>query len=44
MLQSISSMGFLGGSEVKNSPVNAGDMGSIPGSGGSPGEENDNPL
>ena len=37
-------MGFPGGSEVKNSPVNAGDMGSIPGSGGSPGEENGNPL
>ena len=37
-------MGFPGGSEVKNSPVNAGDMGSIPGSGGSPGEGNGNPL
>ena len=37
-------MGFPGGSEVKNSPVNAGDMGSILGSGGSPGEENGNPL
>ena len=29
---------------VKNLPANAGDMGSIPGSGRSPGEENDNPL
>ena len=29
---------------VKNSPANAGDAGSIPGSGRSPGEGNDNPL
>ena len=29
---------------VKNPPVNAGDMGSILGSGRSPGEGNDNPL
>ena len=29
---------------VKNPPVNAGDMGSIPGSGRSPGEGNGNPL
>ena len=29
---------------VKNSPANAGDMGSISGSGGSPGEGNVNPL
>ena len=29
---------------VKNSPTNAGDMGSIPGSGKSPGEGNGNPL
>ena len=29
---------------VKNSPTNAGDLGSIPGSGRSPGEENGNPL
>ena len=27
---------------VKNSPTSAGDVGSIPGSGGSPGEENGN--
>ena len=31
-------------SEVKNLPVNAGDMDSISGSGRSPGEGNDNPL
>ena len=29
---------------VKNLPANSGDMGSIPGSGRSPGEENGNPL
>ena len=33
-----------GGSVVKNPPANAGDMGSIPGSRRSPGEENGNPL
>ena len=37
-------MGFPGGSEVKASACNAGDPGSIPGSGRSPGEGNDNPL
>ena len=37
-------MGFPGGLTVKNPPVNAGDTGSIPGSGRSPGEENGNPL
>ena len=31
-------MGFTGGSVVKNLPANAGDMGSIPGLGRSPGE------
>ena len=36
-------LGFPGGSVVKN-PVNAGDLGLIPGSGRSPGEGNDNPL
>ena len=39
--------GFPGGSVVKNLPANAGDtgdMGSIPGSGRSPGEGNGNPL
>ena len=33
-----------GGSVLKNLPANAGDMGSIPGSGRSPGEGNGNPL
>ena len=36
--------GFPGGSVVKNPPVNAGDAGSIPGSGRSPGGENGNLL
>ena len=36
--------GFAGGSMVKNLPANAGDEGSIPGSGRSPGEGNGNPL
>ena len=39
--------GFPGCSVVKNPPANAGDkrdMGSAPGSGRSPGEENGNPL
>ena len=36
--------GFPGGSEVKVSVRNAGDLGSIPGSGRSPGEGNGNPL
>ena len=35
---------FLGGSEVKVSAYNAGDLGSIPGSGRSPGEGISNPL
>ena len=35
---------FPGGSDGKASAYNAGDPGSIPGSGGSPGEENGNPL
>ena len=35
---------FPGSSVVKNSPVNAGDVGSAPGSGRSPGEGNGNPL
>ena len=35
---------FPGGSEVKASACNAGDLGSIPGSGSSPGEGNGNPL
>ena len=40
-------MGFPGGSGVKNSPASAGDardVGSIPGSGRSPGGKNGNPL
>ena len=37
-------MGFPGGSEVKASACNAGDLGSILGSGRSPGEGNGNPL
>ena len=36
--------GFPGGSEVKASAYNAGDLGSIPGSGRSPGEGHGNPL
>ena len=36
--------GFPGGSMVKNPPANAGDAGSIPGSGRAPGEGNGNPL
>ena len=36
--------GFPGGSAVKNPPANAGDVGSIPGSGRSPGEGNNNHL
>ena len=35
---------FPGGSEVKNPPANAGDVGSIPGSGRSPGGGHGNPL
>ena len=34
----INSVGFPGDSVVKNPPVNAGDVGSTPGSGRSPGE------
>ena len=36
--------GFTGGSVVMNLPANAGDLGSIPGSGRSPGEGNGHPL
>jgi len=35
---------FPGGSVIKNLPANAGDTGSIPGLGRSPGEGNGNPL
>ena len=37
-------MGFPGGAEVKVSACNVGDLGSIPGSGRSPGEGNGNLL
>ena len=37
-------LSFPGGSEVKVSAHNAGDLGSIPGLGRSPGEGNGNPL
>ena len=40
----IDSVGFPGGSEGKESACNAGDPGSIPGSGRCPGEGNGNPL
>ena len=41
---SVSDMGFSRGSAVKNLPPNAGSVGSIPGSGKSPGGGNGNPL
>ena len=47
MVRYIPSIGFPGGSVVKNLPANAGDtgdLGSIPGSGRSPGKGNGNPL
>ena len=37
-------LSFPGGSEVRVSACNAGDLGSIPGSGRSPGEGNGSPL
>ena len=37
-------VGFTDSSAVKNPPTNAGDRGSIPGSGRSPGERNGNPF
>ena len=37
-------LGFPGGSDSKESACNAGDLGSIPGSGRSSGEGNGNPL
>ena len=37
-------MDFPGGSDGKESAYNVGDLGSIPGLGRSPGEENDHPL
>ena len=44
LLAMVNYLGFPGGSEVKNPPANAGDTSSIPGSGKSPGEGNDNPF
>ena len=41
---STNSVGFHGSSDGKASAYNAGDPGSIPGSGRSPGEGNGNPL
>ena len=38
------SKGFLGSSSGKESTCNVGDLGSIPGSGRSPGKRNGNPL
>ena len=40
----LSILSFPGGSDGKSSAYNAGDPGSIPGSGSSPGEVNGNPL
>ena len=40
----LSMQDFLGGSDGKASAYNAGDLGSIPGSGRSPGEGNGTPL
>ena len=40
----MNTLGFPGDSVVKNPLANAGDAGSIPGSGKSPGEGNGNPL
>ena len=37
-------LGFSGGSAVENLPANAGDVGSIPELGQSPGEGNGNPF
>ena len=37
-------MGFSGGSDGKESTCNEGDLGSVPGSGRFPGEENGNAL
>ena len=44
ILINATSLDFPGGSEGKVSAYNAGDMGSIPGTGRSPGEGNGNPL
>ena len=44
LMYALFSMDFPGGSEIKASACNVGDLGSIPGSGRSPGEGNDKPL
>jgi len=44
MVTLVSSRASLVAQMVKNPPANAGDLGSIPGSGRSPGEGNGNPL
>ena len=44
MFHTITGQFFPGGSEVKASASNVGDLGSIPGWGRSPGEGNGNPL
>ena len=44
LLNMLSRLDFLGGSDSKASVYNVGDLGSIPGSGRSPGEGNGNPL
>ena len=44
MLGNVLSLGFPGGSVVKNPPANSGDPGLIPGLGRSPGEGIGNPL
>ena len=43
-MQPLWKTGFPGGSDGKETACNAGDLGSIPGSRRSPGEENGNPL
>ena len=44
MTDQLTLWGFSGGTDNKESAYNVGDLGSIPGSGRSPGEENGNPL
>ena len=44
MCATVPSLGLPGGSVVKNLPAKAGDLGSVPASGRSSGEGNDNPL
>ena len=44
ILKIVYSLGFPGGSDGRASACNEGDLGSIPGSGRSPGEGNGNPL